>query len=76
MEMSDAFADRVKPGMTLEELTERLTEGVNNEAEEQQREKTHVALGKALVECAGEFKTPESTIVTAHTSSEPNTRQI
>ena len=58
MDVTDAFADRVKPGMTLTELEDKLKEGVQNEVEDLQRQNTHRAIEKELVAAADEFEVP------------------
>jgi len=61
--INDAFADRVKPGMAFEELDEKLREGVQQDAEEKMRQKTYVALEKALVETLPpDFEMPDTLV--------------
>ena len=62
-EVGDAFADRVKTGMTFAELDEKLREGVEADREEQLRANTHKALTKALVDVLpDEFEVPETMV--------------
>jgi FKBP-type peptidyl-prolyl cis-trans isomerase (trigger factor) len=60
-EPGDAFADRVKDGMTWEELDAKLKEGMELEAEERRQQNTRRAVRKALVaSLPEEFEIPET----------------
>lgn len=48
-EVDDDFANKVKPGMTLKELEEKLMEGTQQEAEEKQNDAARRAFEKELV---------------------------
>ncbi|KAL3927882.1 MAG: hypothetical protein SGPRY_002628, partial [Prymnesium sp.] len=49
-EIGDDFANKVKTGMTWQELDEKLREGVENECEELRTKQVHQALQKALID--------------------------
>lgn len=62
-EAGDAFADRVKDGMTWEELDGKLREGVQQDANEKFQQATHLELEKALVKALPEdFEVPETLV--------------
>jgi hypothetical protein len=48
-EPGDIFADRVKTGMTWDELDGKLREGVNQDAEDQLKQAKHAAFEKAVI---------------------------
>eukprot|EP00967_Tisochrysis_lutea_P073365 scaffold98222_cov28-Tisochrysis_lutea.AAC.1 len=60
-ELTDGFANKVKPGMTFKELDEKLREGVQQEVDAQYRKNAHRALEKALIKSLpAEFEVPET----------------
>jgi trigger factor len=60
---SDAFADKVKPGMTWKELDAKLREGCEQDREQRQRANAHKALAKALgAALPEEFEVPETLV--------------
>jgi len=62
-ELNDAFANKVKPGMTFAELDEKLREGVEQATADNLRKSTHAALAKALVATLPEtFEVPDSLV--------------
>merc|ERR1719506_3424008 len=60
---SDEFAERVKPGMTWDELDGKLREGCEQDREERQRANAHAALAKGLsTVLPEEFEVPDTLV--------------
>ena len=61
--MNDAFAERVKAGMSWADLDAKLKEGVEQEMADQRQQNTDVALSKALVELLpDDFEVPDTIV--------------
>ena len=62
-EVNDAFAERVKAGMSWADLDAKLKEGVEQEMADTRQQNTDVALSKALVELLpDDFEVPDTIV--------------